>query len=277
MADVTLSGGEGALAEQPLPPVSLYRGEVFHARLRPVPHRFRYRVFSILIDLDRLAEADRAARLFSVNRGNLLAFFERDHGPRDGRPLRDHVRALLAARGLDFAVGRILLLAYPRCLGFVFNPLGVYYVHDADGALRAVLYEVRNTFGEMHTYLRPVEPGALSRAGLRQSMPKAFHVSPFLAMQARYDVRLAPPAASLRLHILESDAAGPVLAAGFTGRRRDLTSRAALAALAAIPLMTLKVVAAIHWEALRLWLKTVPIVPRSSRPAGPAPEPGPSP
>ena len=261
--------------EEPLPAVSLYRGAVFHARLRPVAHRFRYRVFSILIDLDRLGEADRAARLFSVNRANLLAFHERDHGPCDGTPLRDHVRALLGAHGHDFAVGRILLLAYPRCLGFVFNPLSVYYVHDADASLRAVLYEVRNTFGERHTYVRAVAPGALSQGGLRQSVPKAFRVSPFLGLRARYDFRLAPPAEALRLHILESDAEGPVLAAGFTARRRDLTSRAALAALAAIPLMTVKVVAAIHWEALRLWLKTVPIVRGSSRRPEPAPETSP--
>ena len=265
------------MADGLLPAVSLYRGEVFHARLRPVADRFRYRVFAILIDLDRLAEADRAARPFSVNRGNLLAFFERDHGPRDGTPLRDHVRTLLASHGHDFAVGRILLLAYPRCLGFVFNPLSVYYVHDADGSLRAVLYEVRNTRSEMHTYVRAVAPGALTEAGLRQSAPKAFYVSPFLGMRARYDFRLAPPAESLRLHILESDAEGPVLAAGFTARRRDLTARAALAALAAIPLMTVKVVAAIHWEALRLWLRKVPIVPRSSGPAGRARAPGASP
>ncbi len=251
------------------PAVMLYRGEVFHARLRPVPHRFRYRVFSILIDLDRLAEAGCTARLFSVNRGNLLAFHERDHGPRNGTPLRDYVRRLLKAHGLPCEGGRVMLFAYPRCLGFVFNPLAVYYVFGADESLQAVLYEVRNTLGETHTYVRAVEAGELTPAGLRQSMRKVFYVSPFLAMNARYDIRLAvPPAESLRLHILESAPDGPVLAAGFTGRRWDLTSRTALAALAAVPLMTVKVVAAIHWEALRVWLKNVPIVPRSSRPAG---------
>ncbi|HEX2555563.1 MAG TPA: DUF1365 domain-containing protein [Microvirga sp.] len=251
--------------------MSLYRGEVFHARLRPVPHRFRYRVFSILIDLDRLGEAHRAARVFSVNQPNLLSFHERDYGPRDGTSLRAHVRNVLRACGHGFAVGRILLLAYPRCLGFVFNPLAVYFVFGTDGTLRAVLYEVRNTFGEMHAYPCPVEPGALTPAGLRQRVRKAFHVSPFLAMEARYEFRLAPPPADrLRLHVLESGPDGPVLAAGFTARRWDLTSRTALAALAAMPLMTFKVVAAIHWEALRLWFKNVPIVPRPSRTAGPA-------
>ncbi len=254
--------------------VSLYRGRIMHARLGPIPHRFAYRLFWILVDLDRLEEADRAALPFSVNRGNLVSFHERDHGPRDGSGLRAHAERLLAEAGVEAPGGRMLLLCLPRVLGYAFNPLSITFAYRPDGTLAALLHEVRNTFGERHTY---VEAGPSGSGPAAHLTPKAFRVSPFLGLQARYDFRLAPPAEALRLHILESDAEGPVLAAGFTARRRDLTSRAALAALAAIPLMTLKVVAAIHWEALRLWLKTVPIVPRSSRPAGPAPEPGPSP
>lgn len=254
-------------AEAHRPAVSLYCGEVFHARLRPAAHRFRYRVFSVLVDLDRLPEAGRTACLFSVNRPNVLAFHERDHGPRDGTSLRAHADGLLRAHGIDCSGGRILLLAYPRCFGFVFNPLSVYYAYGADGALRAVLCEVRNTFRESHTYVLPVEPGGRTPAGLRRNALKTFRVSPFLGMAMQYDFRLEMPAEKLRLRILTSDSGGPVLAAGFTARRRDLTSSVALAALASVPFMTLKVVVAIHWEAFRLWLKNVPIVPRSSRPA----------
>jgi uncharacterized protein len=243
-------------------PAALYVGEVMHARLKPRRHRFSYRVMSLLIDLDRLAEADRMSPLFAVNRAGLYSFHERDHGPRDGSSLRDYAQERAAEHGIDLCGGRVLLLCYPRLLGYTFNPLSVYFCHRADGGLALLIYEVRNTFGEIHSYVRPVRAGEMSAAGLRQAQDKQFYVSPFVEMAMRYHFRISPPEDHVRLRILETDREGPLLAATFAGLRHPLTTMALLRAFVALPLVTLKIVAAIHWEALRLWLKGVKLAPR---------------
>ena len=250
----------------PVEPATLYVGKVMHARMKPVAHRFTYDVFSLLLDIDRLEDAARASAVFSVGRFNLLSFSEADHGPRDGTPLRAHVDALLHEAGLD-APARVLLLCYPRILGFTFNPLSVYWCYDAAGALVALVYEVRNTFGEMHTYVAPIRDGEISEAGVRQARDKIFYVSPFMDMAMRYHFRLLPPGDRIGLRILETDAKGPMLAATFSGEREPFTTRALVAACARLPLMTLKVVAAIHFEALRLWIKGLRLRPRPTPPA----------
>jgi DUF1365 family protein len=241
---------------------SLYFGEVMHARLKPMGHRFSYRVMSLLIDLDRLDEADRCSPLFGVNRAALYSFHEADHGRRDGASLRAHVQGCAAEHGIDLTGGKVLLLCYPRLLGFTFNPLSVYFCHRAGGELALIIYEVRNTFGDIHSYVLPVKPGEASPAGIRQQQDKQFYVSPFVEMAMRYHFRILPPAETVRLRILETDRDGPLLAATFGGRRRALTTTALLCSFVTLPLVTLKIVAAIHWEALRLWLKGVRLVPR---------------
>jgi DUF1365 family protein len=241
---------------------SLYFGEVMHARLKPMGHRFAYRVMSLLIDLDRLSEADRQSSLFGVNRAALYSFHEADHGRRDGSPLRDYVEACAIKHGIELGGGKVLLLCYPRVLGFTFNPLSVYFCYRADGSLALVIYEVRNTFGGIHAYVLPVRDGELSAAGLRQQQDKLFYVSPFVEMAMRYHFRLLPPGETVRLRILETDQDGPLLAATFSGRRHALTTAALLRAFFALPLVTLKIVGAIHWEAVRLWLKGARLVPR---------------
>lgn len=250
-------------------PAALYFGDVMHARLKPVGHRFRYRVMSVLLDLDRLDEADRLTPLFGIDRPAPYSFRVRDHGDRDGTPLRRHVERHAAACGVDLAGGRIELLCYPRLFGVGFNPLSVYFCHEAGGRLVLVLYEVRNTFGEIHTYALPVGAQDVTPAGLRQEQAKTFYVSPFIALATRYHFRIAPPAETVKLRILETDSEGPLLAATFHGRRRALTSAALLRSLLALPLVTFKIVAAIHWQALQLWLKGVRLVPRPSAPARP--------
>ena len=241
---------------------ALYVGEVMHARLKPMGHRFSYRVMSLLIDLDRLDAADRQSALFGVNRAALYSFHEADHGARDGSSLRLYAQRRAAEHGVDLTGGRVLLLCYPRLLGFTFNPLSVYFCHRAGGELALVIYEVRNTFGDIHAYVLPVKPGELSDAGLRQQQEKLFHVSPFIEMATRYRFRVSPPQAQVKLRILETDGEGPLLAATFIGRRRSLTNAALLRAFFALPLVTFKIVAAIHWEALRLWLKGARLVQR---------------
>jgi DUF1365 family protein len=241
---------------------ALYIGDVMHARLRRPLHRFNYRVMSLLIDLDRLGDADRQSRLFGVNRSALYSFHEADHGDRDGASLRAGVDRHAAEHGVDLAGGRVLLLCYPRLFGYVFNPLSVYFCYRSDGALAMLIYEVRNTFGGLQTYVLPVQPGELTDAGVRQEQDKTFYVSPFIEMAMRYRFRIGPPDETVRLRILESDSQGPLLSATFFGRRRSLTSRALLGAFLALPLLTFKIFAAIHWEALRLWLKGARLVPR---------------
>lgn len=246
---------------------ALYVGDVMHARLKPVGHRFSYRVMSLLIDLDRLADANRQSALFGVNRAALYSFHEADHGPRDGSSLRVYVQHCAAAEGIDLTGGRVLLLCYPRLFGYTFNPLSAYFCYGADGQLAMMIYEVRNTFGDIHAYALPVRPGDISAAGVRQQQDKLFYVSPFIDMAMRYHFRVLPPGNDVRLRILETDPEGPLLAATFNGRRRALTTPALLRAFGAFPLVTFKIIAAIHWEALRLWIKGARMVPRGTAPA----------
>jgi DUF1365 family protein len=260
--------GQTTQAEAPRDTVAaaaaLYFGDVMHARLKPMGHRFSYRVMSLLIDLDRLDDADRQSRLFGVNRAALYSFNEADHGERDGSSLRDYVRHRANERGIDLSGGRVLLLCYPRLLGYTFNPLSAYFCYRADGSLALLIYEVRNTFGDIHSYVLPVKASELSAAGIRQAQDKLFYVSPFIEMAMRYHFRVSPPGSSVKLRILETDREGPLLAATFHGRRRALTSAALLRSLFSLPLVTFKIMAAIHWEALRLWLKGARLVPRAN-------------
>lgn len=248
-------------------PAVFYVGPVMHARFRPVPHRFQYQVFSLLVDLDRLEEANRLSRFFSVGRFNLIGFDLRPHGPRPGDDPRRAIPRMLEEAGLAEPVEKVFLLCYPRVMGFVFNPLSVYFAYGAGDRLIGVVYEVRNTFGERHSYVAPVRQGEVSPAGLRQSASKLFYVSPFLDQTMRYLFRVLPPGGErLSLRILETDPAGPMLAATFTGRPEPITDRACLRLTFRMPLMTLKVVAGIHFEALRLWLKGIRFFSRPARP-----------
>lgn len=256
----------------PFPPVEeparLYPGKVMHARLMPFGHRFTYRVFSLLIDLDRLAEADGLSRLFSVNRPNMVSFHEADHVDEEAGAtgLRAYAGALVEKAGLP-RPARIQLLAYPRILGYVFNPLSVYYCYADNGSLTALIYEVRNTFGERHTYVCPVEPGQMSEAGIRQERSKIFYVSPFIDLGARYRFRMLPPGETVRLRILETEAGKPLLSAAFAGDAAPLTTANLASLLIRLPFMTLKVMAGIHWEALKLWAKGAKFHARGKPPA----------
>ncbi|WP_245317269.1 DUF1365 domain-containing protein, partial [Bradyrhizobium manausense] len=190
---------------------ALYFGDVMHARLKPTGHRFSYRVMSLLIDLDRLDEANRQSALFGVNRAALYSFHEKDHGPRDGSSLRAYAERCAAAEGIDLEGGRVELLCYPRLLGYGFNPLSVYFCRNTAGELVLMIYEVRNTFGEIHPYVLPIRAGELNAAGLRQQQDKLFYVSPFVPMAMRYHFRVLPPSDTVKLRILETDHDGPLL------------------------------------------------------------------
>lgn len=246
---------------------ALYFGEVMHQRIRPRRHRLNYRVFFLLADLDELPNLSQRLRLFSYNRFNLFSFFDKDHGPGDGSLLRRWVESHLAEIGIDLGGGSIKLLCFPRMLGYVFNPLTVYFCYHQDGELVAILYEVNNTFGERHTYLAPVESDGASAVSHR--CDKNFYVSPFNAVEGGYAFRVEPPGQSVTVVINQSDAEGPLLHAALRARRVPLTQAALLTAFVRYPLLTLKVIAGIHWEALRLWGKGLRLVDRPRPPVRP--------
>lgn len=231
----------------------LYFGEVMHRRLSQVTYRFRYKVFSVCVDVDELPALHRRLRFFSHNLFNLVSLYDRDHGPRDGTALRPWLEALLAARGVELDGGSIRLLCFPRVLGYVFNPMCVWYCHHRDGSLRAVVCEVRNTFGGMHHYVltasgQPMDWQAEYRAR------KVFHVSPFIQPEGEYRFRFQEPAARVRVAIDQYADNRPLLKATVGGERRALTDATLWALCLRLPFMTLKIIAAIHWQALKIWL-----------------------
>lgn len=237
--------------------LTLYRGQLVHERRIAPRYRFSYRVFSLLLDIDRLDEADRRHRFFSHNRFNLIGFRDSDFGPKDGTPLRPWIDARLAEAGLDLAGGTVHILCYPRVLGYVFNPLTLWFCRHADGSLRAVLAEVRNTFGEWHGYLLHDDGAALPER-LRDAAPKIFHVSPFLPRDGHYQFRLQTPGARYGATVNWHDADHPdepALIAVQTGARCRGGDRGLLHVAVTVPFMTLKVIAAIHWQALKIWLR----------------------
>ena len=256
-------------------PATLYFGRVIHARSRPRKHRFAYKVFSMLVDIDRLEEVARRSALFSLNRFNLFSFYERDHGPRDGSPLRAHINRLMADASLP-APAQVKLLCYPRILGYVFNPLSVYYCYGAEGRMSALIYQVHNTFGDVHSYVAPVAGAERQGRVIRQSRDKNLHVSPFVGMAASYHFALDDPHETIGIRIRETDQDGPFLLATFDGKARRFSTASLLTAFGRYPLMTLKVMGAIHFEALRLWLKGVPFFSSPLQAPAPASFDGPS-
>jgi uncharacterized protein len=225
---------------------AIYEGSVMHRRVTPKHHQFRYRVFALLLDLDELPALHRKLKLFGWNKGAFASFHDRDHG--DGKYLRAWLDTQLAQAGI-VAEGPKRVLCYPRIFGYVFNPLSVWFCYDRTNTLAATIYEVHNTHGERHAYVL--------RADDTQTCDKDFYVSPFLSMDCRYSFHIKAPGDDVAIAIAETEGGQPVLHAVFSGERRPLTDRALASALLRHPLMTVKIIAAIHFEALRLWLKGV--------------------
>ena len=232
----------------------VYQANVMHQRYFDTAYRFRYRVFSVLLDVDRVDEVAASTLLFSHNRFNLFAFHDADHGVTGDGTLRGWAEGILSGAGISDSGLRIRLLCFPRILGWVFNPLSLWYCETQSGRPKAVIAEVRNTFGERHCYLlRPADPD--QDWPLRDTHEKEFHVSPFIGMQASYAFRLSRPDHRLAVVIREFSEGRLMLVATQSGTRKPFSSARLLVEAARVPLQTLKVVAAIHWQALKIWLR----------------------
>jgi DUF1365 family protein len=234
----------------------LYFGKVMHRRLAPVRHGFRYGVFYLRLRVDRMPR--RWPRLFAHNGWNLFSFHDADHGPRDGSALLPWIRSILTRHGLACADGAIWLQAFPRVLGYVFNPVSFWLCHDRAGALRAVLAEVRNTFGEHHNYLVAHPDGRAIMPGDWLTARKVFHVSPFFPVSGHYRFRFNDAGAHCNFRIDYTADDGAQLLTGVGGTAQTLRSPALAWAFFRYPWMTLGVILRIHYQALRLWLKRVP-------------------
>ena len=239
----------------------LYTGNLRHRRSRPVVHDFQYRVFMFYLDLDEMAEVERAIRPLSVNRFNLVSFYDRDHMDRGPGSTKQKVLRFLSKREIDLAGGKVFLLTSCRILGYVFNPISLYYCHGPSGQLTAVVAEVSNTFGDQCLYLlsRPLNPDATPDQARRYQTRKVMHVSPFISTDAVYDFHLGSVGQTLAVSIVEHEAGEHVLDAQLWGTRTPLTTGTLSRMLVAYPLMTLRTTAAIHTHALRLYLKRVPV------------------
>jgi len=235
---------------------AIYNGTVIHKRFKPKLHFFKYKVFSLLIDLSELNILDKNISIFSYNKFNLISFFDKDHGDRDGTSLVDWVKKNLNKNKIDNKNIKIKLLCYPRILGYVFNPLSVFYVYNTKDELISILYEVKNTFGEQHTYVFKVENDNL----LQHNCKKKFHVSPFIEMNCNYFFRILKPSEKISVIIDQYQLNEKILYASQDGTRADLTSSQLIKSYFNHPLMTFKIISAIHFEAFKLWAKGIKFI-----------------
>ena len=236
---------------------SIYNGTVIHKRFKPKIHYFKYKVFSLLLDLSELEHLSKKIKFFSLNKFNLLSFYEKDHGNRDGSSLVSWVKKNLEDNNINSEKVKIKLLCYPRILGYVFNPLSVFYIYNENEKLVSILYEVKNTFGEQHTYIFKVD----SDQNLYQhNCSKKFHVSPFIEMNCKYFFRLLKPGEKISVIIDQYQTDEKILYASQDGQRVDFNTKELIKSYLKHPLMTFKIISAIHFEAFKLWIKGIKFI-----------------
>jgi len=228
----------------------IYNGIVTHTRFKPIRHNLRYKTFSLLLDLDEVEKLDKKLSIFSHNKFNIFSFYDKDHGDRDGSSLKTWVLSNLKKFNIHENINTIKILCYPRIFGYVFNPLSIFYCYDNTN-LKAIFYEVKNTFNEQHTYIFKVN----NNEKIDQKCKKKFYVSPFMDMETYYNFKLLEPNEKLSVYIKQTDTEGTVLTATQTGDKRELSLKQLILNFIKYPLMTIKIISSIHYEALLLWKK----------------------
>ena len=235
----------------------IYIGSVIHKRFKPKKHFFKYNVFSLFLDLDEINVLDEKIPFFSRNKFNILSFFDKDHGYRDGSSIKDWLIEILQKKNISTRSIKIKILCYPRIFGYVFNPLSIFFIYDIDSNPIAILYEVKNTFGEQHTYVFKID---IKNKQILNNCKKKFYVSPFMDLESKYFFKVLIPNERLSVIIDQRDKEGKLLFASQDGERVKLSSKNLLKSYLKHPLMTLKIISAIHYEALKLWMKGIKLV-----------------
>lgn len=242
----------------------LYECTVMHRRLTPVQHRFTYRIFMFSLDLSEVDTLSRRLWGFSANRCNLYAFHDRDHLEPGSQPLRQKLEQYLATQGVTLPnKGRVQLITLPRVLGYIFNPVSFFFCYDADDAPLCAVVQVGNTFRELKLFLLP---GLSERGDFRLRAEKAFYVSPFSTLDTSFDFHLHLPDRRLDIRINDYKDGQLTLVSTLMGRKTELTTRTLWWFTLKYPLITLKVIFLIHWQALRLWLKRTPFIEKTASP-----------
>ena len=228
----------------------IYNGEVTHTRFKPVRHFLKYKTFSLLIDLDEIDELDSRISIFSHNKFNIFSFYDKDHGERDGSNLKEWVLTNIRKFNIEGKINKIKILCYPRIFGYVFNPLSIFYCYEKD-KLKAIFYEVKNTFNEQHTYIFKIK----NNEEITQKCKKKFYVSPFMDMETQYNFKLINPNNKLSVFIKQTDSKGTILTATQTGDKKEFNFKQLIKNFFKYPFMTIKIISSIHYEALLLWKK----------------------
>ena len=228
----------------------IYNGEVTHTRFKPIRHFLKYKTFSLLIDLNEINLLDKSIGIFSHNKFNIFSFYYKDHGARDGSSLKDWVIENIKKFKISNNITNIKLLCYPRIFGYVFNPLSIFYCYEEEN-LKAIFYEVKNTFNEQHTYIFKIK----DKGSIELKCKKKFYVSPFMDMNTFYNFRLLNPKKKLSVFIKQTDEKETVLTATQTGDKKEFSFKQLIINFFKYPLMTIKIIISIHYEALLLWKK----------------------
>ncbi len=238
----------------------IYIGSVIHKRFKPKKHFFKYSVFSLFLDLDEISVLNEKIPFFSYNKFNILSFFDNDHGYRDGSSIKDWLIQVLQKKNISTRNIKIKILCYPRIFGYVFNPLSIFFIYDSNSNPIAILYEVKNTFGEQHTYVFKID---IKNKQIFNNCKKKFYVSPFMDLESNYFFKVLIPNERLSVIIDQRDKEGKLFFASQDGERVKLSAKNLLISYLKHPLMTLKIISAIHYEALKLWMKGIKLVKKN--------------